>query len=59
MTPNYSFLTREELLLVAYGLWEQIEELRREVEGLRSVKEAMEANIEEKWKIIEAMSRRD
>jgi hypothetical protein len=58
MTPNYSFLSREELLLVAYGLWEQVEELRREVEGLRSVRAAMEANIEEKWEIIEAMSRR-
>jgi hypothetical protein len=58
MTPNYSFLTRKELLLVAYGLWSQIEELSREVERLRSVRAAMEANIDEKWEIIEAMSRK-
>jgi hypothetical protein len=35
MTPNYSFLSRKELLLVARGLWGQIEELRREVERLK------------------------
>jgi len=49
MTPNYSILTPKELLTVAYGLWAQVEELRREVERLRSVKAAMEANIGEKW----------
>jgi len=58
MTPNYSFLARKELLLVARGLWEQIEELTREVERLRSVRAAMEQNINEKWEIIEAMSRK-
>ena len=52
MTPNYSFLTRKELLLVARGLWAQIEELTREVERLRSVTAAMEGNINEKWGII-------
>jgi len=53
MTPNYSFLSHKELLLVARGLWAQIEELTREVERLRSVTAAMEANIEEKWAVIE------
>jgi hypothetical protein len=52
MTPNYSFLSRDELLLVARGLWSQIEELTREVERLRSVRAAMECNINEKWGII-------
>jgi len=54
MTPNYSFLNRKELLLVARGLWSQIEELTREVERLRSVTAALEANINEKWAVIEA-----
>jgi len=35
MIPNYSMLPREQLLLVARGLWAQIEELTREVERLR------------------------
>ena len=54
MTPNYSFLDRKELLLVARGLWAQIEELTREVERLRSAMAAMEANINEQWAVIEA-----
>jgi len=58
MTPNYSFLSHKELLLVIQGLWEQIEELTREVERLRSIKAAMEENINEKWAVIKENTRK-